>query len=353
MLLNKLIINEKRVADINKPLYTIKKTMRTLFIIILMSAIWGCKPPQKEESQNSEENKRWFFWAVDWHPNKDQFVVGGSNDTFLRLFSSNNFKLLKNYPYLGTITKTKWHPTKHKLAISVQDGKSKSTILNLDHDEFVELDSITNDGARAIGWNHSGDLLAVGDYEGYLTIFDENGIFLKRINTGQKSIIGLDWHPDENLIVAVGEKITWYNYESDSLKQINDRSEKIEVLMLCVAWHPSGKFFVTGDYGDFKYHYPPLLQYWTYDGQRIKSIEESKAEFRNIKWSGDGELLATASEKIRLWNKDGDLVAEETTENLLWGIDWNEDASKLVATDEKRKIIFWDRNLNMLTELQY
>ena len=140
-----------------------------------------------------------------------------------------------------------------------------------------------------------------------------------------------------------------YNYKSDSLKNIEDRKE--DILMLCVDWHPNGKFFVTGDYGDFIDHYPPLLQYWTYSGQRIKAIEESKAEYRNIKWSGDGDLLATASEKIRLWNKDGDLVAEDTTKNLLWGIDWNNDDSKLVVTDEKRKILFWDRNLNRLTEL--
>ncbi|NNK90645.1 MAG: hypothetical protein HKO89_08570 [Saprospiraceae bacterium] len=324
--------------------------MRLTFIIILLSTISACKLSQTEVSPIANKTAPYFFWSVDWHPNKDQFIVGGMQDT-LRLFSSSNFQLLKNYPYKGTITKTKWHPAKNKLAISVQDGKSYSTILNLDNDQSIKLDSISIDGARAIGWNHSGDLLAVGDYEGYLTIFDENGIFQKRINTNQKSIIGLDWHPDENLIVAIGEKITLYDYKSDSLKHKEDRSK--EILMLCVAWNPDGKFFVTGDYGDFEYHYPPLLQYWTYDGQRIKSIEESKAEFRNLKWSNDGELLATASEKIRLWNKDGDLVAEETTENLLWGIDWNEDASKIVATDGKGKIIFWDRNLNRLTELQY
>jgi WD40 repeat protein len=327
-----------------------QKTMRVFFVIILLSTIWGCKHPPEKESQNFERNDRRWFWSVNWHPNKDQFVVGGSQDT-LRLFSANHFQPLKNYPYQGTITKTKWHPTKNKLAISVQDGKSKSTILNLDNDERIELDSITNDGARAIGWNHSGDLLAVGDYDGYLTLFDEKGNFIKRINTNQKGIIGLDWHPDENLIVAVGEKITWYHYELDSLKNIEDRSE--EILMLCVAWNPNGEFFVTGDYGDFEYHYPPLLQYWTYDGLRIKSIEESKAEFRNMKWSGDGGLLATASEKIRLWDKDGELVAEDTAKNLLWGIDWNEDSSKLVATDEKGRILFWDRHLIRLTELQY
>lgn len=333
-------------------LLAIKITMRVFYIIILIITIWGCKQTPKEESQNFEINDPHFFWSVGWHPNKDQFVVGGMQDT-LRLFSANDLQLLKNYPIKGTITKTKWHPTKNKLAFSVQDGKSNSTILNLDNEQSIKLDSISIDGARAIGWNHSGELLAAGDYDGYLTIFNEEGIVLKRINTNQKGIIGLDWHPQENLIVAVGENITLYNYELDILKHIDDRSEEIEVLMLCVAWHPNGKFFVTGDYGDFKYHYPPLLQYWTYDGQRIKSIEESKAEFRNIKWSGDGELLATASEKIRLWNKDGNLVAEETIKNLLWGIDWNVDSSKIVATDGKGKIIFWNRKLDRLNELQY
>lgn len=324
--------------------------MRNVFVILVLSILWGCKQTPKEQNQHDENSIPSFLWSVDWHATQDQLVVGGTQDT-LRVLSSKDFKLIKDYPYKGTITKAKWHPTKNKLAVSVQDGISKSIILNLDHDEMIALDSITNDGARAIGWNHTGDLLAVGDYEGFITVFDENGNFLKKIDTHQKGIIGLDWHPEENLIVAVGEQITWYHYELDSLKHMEDRSK--DVLMLCVGWHPSGQFFVTGDYGDFEYHYPPLLQYWTYDGQKIKAIEESKAEFRNLKWSNDGELLATASEKVRLWDKEGNLVAEEPTQHLLWGIDWNEDASQLVATDENGKIILWDRNLIRLNEREY
>jgi len=326
--------------------------MRNIFIIILISSTFGCQHIRNAKIPHPENSDPWFFWSVAWHPNKDQFVVGGMQDT-LRLFSASNFKLLKNYPYKGTITKTKWHPTKNKLAISVQDGISKSTILNLDNDESVALDSVSIDGARAIGWNHSGEILAVGDFDGYLTCYDDNGNFLKKIQTHQKGIIGLDWHPLENLIVAVGEKITIYDYESDTLIQINDRSEAVEVLILCVSWHPSGKFFVTGDYGDFEYDYPPLLQYWTYNGKRIKSIEKSKAEFRNLKWTRNGDLLATVSEKIRLWNEEGNLLREKSTANLLWGLDWKEDASKLIATDGKGRIIIWDRRLNKLADLQY
>lgn len=325
--------------------------MRVFLIIILMSTIWGCIQSPTEEDQNSVENAGWFFWSVDWHPYKNQIVAGASNDTFFKLLSSDKLQLLKNYPYQGTITQTKWHPHKNKLAISVQDGKSNSIILNLDNEDIVELDSVSADGARALGWNPSGDLLAVGDYDGFINIFNEKGTFLKRIHTNQKGIIGLDWHPDENLIVAVGEKITLYHYALDSLKNLEDRSE--EILMLSVAWHPNGEFFVTGDYGDFEYHYPPLLQYWTYQGERIKAIEKSKAEYRNLAWSKDGELLATTSEKIRLWTHDGSLVAEKNVPDLLWGLSWNKEGTKLASTDTKGRITIWDTDLTKLEEVKY
>ena len=81
--------------------------------------------------------------------------------------------------------------------------------------------------------------------------------------------------------------------------------------MLCVEWHPSGELFVTGDYGDYDNNYPPLLQFWTSEGKKIKTIEKSKAEFRNLKWSKDGTLLATASENIRLWDRNWNLISEK------------------------------------------
>ena len=323
--------------------------MKIFLITITMSLILACDQTSKVENQPSRERELWFFWSVDWHPQKELLSVGGMQDT-LRIISSNDLNLIKSYPYKGTITKTKWHPSKNKLAVSVQDGKSKSAILNVDNDQILELDNLTMDEARAIGWNSTGALLAVGDYEGFLTIFDENGKLIRKVNTQEKSIIGLDWHPSENLIVAVGEKITMYNYNDDRLKQIEDREK--EVLMLCVDWHPSGEFFVTGDYGDFEFHYPPLLQYWNYDGYRIKSIEESKAEYRNIEWSKDGTLLATASEKVRLWDDRGNLVKEANSESLLWGIDWNESSNHLAVTDEDGNCIIFNKDLNKVKQLQ-
>lgn len=324
---------------------------KLLFGIVLISLTLGCGSPQKEDQQNAEQMDSWF-WTAEWHSSNHQIAVGGTQDT-LRIFSTKNNQWIKNYPYPGTITKAKWHPTKNKLAVSVQDRLSNPSIIDLDNNAIIELDSISPDGARAIGWNDGGNLLAAGDYDGSLVFFDEDGQFIKKISTGQKSIIGLDWHPSENLLAAIGESIAIYHFDRDSLTTIKDRDEEVEVLMLCVDWHPSGEFFVTGDYGDFQYHYPPLLQYWNSDGQRIKSIQRSKAEYRNLEWSPDGELLATASEKIRLWDQNGKLVSEETTEDLLWGVDWNNVGSQLVTTDQKGNITIWDKRLEKIITLKY
>ena len=325
------------------------KELKAVLFLTTIALLLGCTPT-RNKTNPTPERADWWLWAASWHPDKPQIVVGGTQDT-LRLFSTKDYSLIRNYPLEGTVTQTAWHPVKNKLAISMQGGKSRSSILNTDTYTRIELDSINDFGARAIGWNNTGKLLAVGDYDGFLLIYDEEGRLVKRIHTGQKSIIGLDWHPSKDLIVAVGENIALFDLKTGALTEIADRKDN--VLMLCVAWHPSGDFFVTGDYGEPENGYPTLLQFWTQAGKNMKSIEKSKAEYRNLTWSDDGELLATASESIRLWNKNGDLVAEKSAKNLLWGIDWNKEGTQLVSTDEKGRIQVWDKKLNTLKEIKY
>lgn len=302
------------------------------------------------EKTTGIEKDNWWLWTANWNWNSNLISVGGTQDT-LRLFSAETNQLVDNIPLKGTITKTKWHPINNKLAISMQDEKSKSLILDPISKRQILLDSLDESGARAIGWNKKGELLAVGDYSGFLNIYNENGKIIKRINTKQKGLIGLDWHPEKNIVIVVGERISIYDFEKDSIYDIKPRKE--DVLMLCVAWNPNGEFFVTGDYGDFVKDYPPLLQFWSANGKNLRNIDKSKAEFRNLKWSNDGKILATASESLRLWNENGDLLKESEAGNLLWGIDWNKSDSKIVTTDEKGKIIIWDRELNQIQELKY
>jgi len=92
--------------------------IRDVLAILVLSSLFGCQHQTKPDNTKTNQDRPYFYWAVDWHPNKNQIVVGGTQDT-LRLLSSRDFKVLKNIPYKGTITKAKWHPKKNKLAVSV------------------------------------------------------------------------------------------------------------------------------------------------------------------------------------------------------------------------------------------
>ncbi|MFZ6023394.1 MAG: hypothetical protein ACOYVG_02950 [Bacteroidota bacterium] len=77
--------------------------------------------------------------------------------------------------------------------------------------------------------------------------------------------------------------------------------------ILSVEWHPSGNFFVSGDYGHDGEAVHSLLQYWTPEGKLFKTSKGSKMEYRDLQWNQDGTLLATASDKLRIWTKEGEL----------------------------------------------
>ena len=74
------------------------------------------------------------------------------------------------------------------------------------------------------------------------------------------------------------DKIRIFDIDGNLLKSIKHRPE--EVLLLSIAWHKSGDFFVTGDYGDDQDK--SLLQYWDEQGKLLKSIDISKGEYRNL-----------------------------------------------------------------------
>lgn len=302
------------------------------------------------EITSHKEKVNWWLWTASWNAKNKVLAVGGTQDT-LRLFSTERNELAKNIPLLGTITSTTWHPSKKILAVSMQNENSNSFILDLVSMEQILLDSIDETGARAISWNNTGKLISVGDYSGILTIYNENGHIIKRVNTKQKGLLAVDWHPEKNIVVAVGEWISIYDLDQDSVYNVKPREE--DVLMLCVEWHPNGKIFATGDYGDFENNHPPFLQYWSANGQNLMTIAKSQSEIRNLSWSSDGKTLVTASESLRLWNENGDLLIETKSENLLWGIDWNDLNDNIVTTDDKGRIIIWDRELNKIQELTY
>lgn len=278
-------------------------------------------------------------WSTDWSPNGKLIAIGGSIDS-LKIYSERDLKPYKLFYINNAITRVKWHPSKNIIAVTTQNSKDKSSIINLETDEKIELNGISSSGARGIDWNYTGEYLAVGDNDGQVLIYNIKGELIRKFlnqTNSTKSITAVDWHPKKNILITVSEKISFFDSEGNLLNTVKHRPE--DVLILSVAWHKSGTFFVTGDYGDEKDK--SLLQYWTEQGKLIRSIDISKGEYRNLAWNPKGNRLATASDTLRIWDTKGNLISEGNEKNhFLWGVSWNKQGNKIITSAQS--VLLWN-----------
>ncbi len=291
-----------------------------------------------------------ILWTTDWSSDGKYIAIGGNVDS-LKIYTESNLKAYKSYPFKNTITRAKWHPAKNIIAVATQNSEDKSSIINLDSNEKTELAGISKDGARGIDWNYSGDYLAVADNDGQVLIYNIQGELIKKFTNqthSTKSITAIDWHPKKNILITVTDKIRFYDIEGNLLQSIKHRPE--EVMLLSVAWHKSGDFFVTGDYGDEKDK--SLLQYWNEQGVLLKSIDISKAEYRNLTWNSKGNRLATASDALRIWDTQGNLVSEGKSNDYLWGVSWNKKGNRIITTSFEQRIILWNNQAERILTLE-
>lgn len=297
-------------------------------------------------AQNSMTKE--ILWTTDWSPNGKFIAIGGNIDT-LKIYNEKDLKPFKSYHIKNTITRIKWHPSKNIIAVSTQMSGDKSSIINLDTNEKIELNGISPDGARGIDWNNTGEYLAVGDNDGQILIYTIKGELIKKFNNeNTKGIMAIDWHPHKNILTTVTDKIRFYDIDGNLLKSMKHRQE--EVMLLSIAWHKSGTFFVTGDYGDEKDK--SLLQYWDENGKLLQSIDISKAEYRNLTWNSKGSKLATASDALRIWDTNGKLVSEGNSKDYLWGVSWNKQGNKIITSSMEQNIILWNNKAERILAIE-
>lgn len=266
------------------------------------------------------------LWTVTVDPT-GRFAVTGGDDKVLRFYQTKDMKLLKVFPLSSMIRRLAWQPDGQLLAVATHDQKIH--LRNMVTGDSIPLQGIEY-GARGITWSYNGKFLAATDNH-LIKIFNEQGRWIRTIaKDDNTSYFDIDWHPSKNLLLVSGDDIRLYEMSGKKMAVLKHREEHTGVL--AVEWHPSGQFFVSGDYGHENEGIPTLLQYWTPEGKLFKTIKGSKMEYRDLQWNRDGTLLATASDKLRIWSKDGELRYEggDGKENL-WGVSWNEYAKELIT----------------------
>ena len=334
----------------NKP-FPMSRTLSGLLLLAVIAGASADEPPAEK-----------ILWSVDWKPDGSQFAVGGVNT--LWLFDAKTFErksLLSvrsqdNQQADGTefigVTSVSWHPFSNHLAVSSQGGNVNGIY---DTDSGMRT-PLKVDHGRGVDWSPKGDSLALtSPGDGHLRIFKLDGRLRHDAprHKAAKGLTGVAWQPSGEKIVTIGKYITLHDANGTAGRQITHRpNAKGECLLLCVEWHPSGEFFVVGDYGNNDTADPPAIQLWSADGELMKTVLiDGGSEIRNISWNPAGTLLASASEKLRIWTKVGELKHAGDSPDLLWGVGWHPEGRRLLTSSAEGRVTLWTPDAEVSTRI--
>ena len=316
-------------------------------LLLAFSSSVACSQSKKAIEANSNNSPGpTGIWATEWSNDGKYFALGGDDST-VWIYNAADYTLYRSFKLNNALRGLKWHPKENLLAISELGDVQ---LLDMKTERLTTIPNLTA-GGRGIGWNHTGDLLALADGRGVLQIMDKEGKIIRSIaKYNNHSYLSLDWHPTKNIVVTASDEIILFDTAGKQLQFIKHRKENTGILT--VKWHPSGEFFASGDYGHENEGMPTLLQFWKEDGTLLKSISGHHAEIRNLRWNKGGSLLATASDALRIWNKNGDLMYSGESAEILWGIAWSPDEKHIVTGSfENGKVKLWTNTAKLVKEL--
>ena len=332
-----------------------ENTTSITFLFIFSLILSSCTTALRTKTPlNYDESINRQFWTADWSAD-NKFIAVGGVDSLVRIYDASSLTFYKSFDVNSWIHMVKWNPDNKTLAVATLDKDVQ--LVNAETGIQTSLNS--NGGSRSLDWNFDGTLLAVGDLDGIIKIWNKNGnlvsTFEKKYGpeTVGRSYLALDWHPFKNIFVAANFEVHLFDSVARELTSMEHPNKA--AIMLCVAWHPSGDFFVIGDYGHNweGENVPSLLHFWNGDGKLIKSVPGSKGEYRNISWNKEGTKLATASDVLRIWTGSGALLHESKPDstNFLWGIDWSAKSDKIVTASRFKTIALWDSTARLLKRI--
>jgi WD40 repeat protein len=253
-----------------------------------------------------KQKKTSIAWTADWSYD-DAFVAVGSDNGELAVYETKSWKKIKTWKHDSTtITRLEWNPKFPVLAVASVSHSRKSSVIQLydaKKDNVIKILPDTLMG-RGVSWNASGEEAAWVGSKGRITVFTKEGKHKKTLSfTHPNSVMDIDWHPTKDLLLVVEEDIFVIDMDRDIVTATYDDGSENKGI-LCCQWHPSGKFFVTGDYGhENEGGEPSYLKYWTAKGTMLTRIKESKFEFRNVRWRNDGKYLAATADVLLILNE--------------------------------------------------
>ncbi|MGW6933533.1 nSTAND1 domain-containing NTPase [Lentzea sp. NPDC054927] len=242
--------------------------------------------------------------CLDWHPDGMLLATGGFQGE-VRVVDAVEPAFIGSFPqHRDRVTDNCWHPDGTMFATSSYDG----TVLVTALDTGVVIASIEHDvPLDAVAWNNTGELLAVGDWDGKVHLWRMGSDqALVKLDGHTAGVHSLAWAPTGEQLVSTS---------GDGSARIWNTSEESQIAKLlageafAVGWSPSGRLVATGSRDG-------VIRVWdAATGALVQELRHSEA-VHALDWSPDGEHVLSGGEHglVTLWHVGIDCLRRELTE---------------------------------------
>ncbi|HAX87083.1 MAG TPA: hypothetical protein DCY91_12690 [Cyanobacteria bacterium UBA11370] len=207
---------------------------------------------------------------------------------------------------------------------------------NLDRSLFSE----TLSGVLCVAFSPDGKLLATGDVEGLIRLWQvADGKQLLTLKGHSGWVWSVAWSPDGKILASCSDDQTihlWDVQEGQCLKAFHGHANGI----WSVAFSPDGQTLASGGLD-------PIVRLWNVgNGQCIKALQGQTSGIWSVAWSPDGKTLASSGidPAIRLWdvNQGQCIKAFHGHTDQVQAVAWSPDGRTLATSSDDQTVRLWD-----------
>ena len=270
--------------------------------------------------------------SVAWSKDGSKLATASSDQTSRIWDAVSGRELLTLLGHDAAVASVAWSMDGSRLATASSDRTAR--VWQADNGRLLLVLRGHENAVRCVAWAPDNRRLATASYDRTAKVWDLQGNHELLLMQGPTRSIA--WSPDGAKLAAPieGNRVRLYNTNSGrELLELRGHESPV----LSVKWSHDGQEIATASADG-------TARIWDATGHEVCLLRGNAGNIWKVAWSPDGSKLATASDTTaRIWeSRTGREMFVLHHDGIVWSVAWSPDGTKLASASDDKTVKIWD-----------